>query len=67
MWQVWACVLIACLCGVSGMRHAAVQRAVGVSGAPTSTARSSKRGLANRLVDLARQVGATCTASALYI
>jgi hypothetical protein len=43
---------------------AAVQRAAGVSVAPTSTARSSKRGLANRLVDLARQVSpnsAACT------
>jgi hypothetical protein len=39
---------------------AAVQRAAGVSGAPTSTARSSKRGLANRLVDLARQVRVAC-------
>lgn len=28
-----------------------------VAGIPTTTARSSKRGMANKLVDLARQVG----------
>jgi hypothetical protein len=34
----------------------AVQKMAGLSGQPTSTPRASRRGLANRIVDLARQV-----------